>query len=110
MKKHDKRVVGFSWVCPECQKNNSKRKSTYEDESASVYCEYSSEWIFHLTVDCDTTGDHVVSITGAWTNPIIQTVLEFLGVTKRKLDKEWKKNIVNHPTHLTMITSSRIDA
>jgi len=110
MKKHDKRTSILGCTCPECWVKAKNRRHDPDEESAMVICEYDSAWIYSLTIDCHQTADHVVTLNGAWTNPIIQTTLESLGLSKKAFDKFWRKNIESHIVQTTNVTDEDIRA
>jgi hypothetical protein len=75
----DMKVAIFGVTCPEC---SIRRK---RNNSGAVYVNYTEEWVHSLVIDCDETGDHVVNISGAWTNPIIKGILARFGLTRRRV-------------------------
>ena len=77
----------FRIMCPECLAESRARHAAGDRRrgegcSATLWISFTDDWVDHLAVDCDQTADHVVTLEGAWTNPIIQGVLKRYRVTE----------------------------
>lgn len=69
----------LSGECPECQ---SRRR---RECSAIIEIAFTLEWVYRLAVDCNNSADHELTLSGAWTNPIIKLALAQIGLTKRSI-------------------------
>jgi hypothetical protein len=65
--------------CPECTQENAK------ENGAMLWVEFSVQWINQLIMDCNETADHVVTVSGPWTSPLIIDMLRTIGVTREQI-------------------------